>query len=551
MKRLLTSLYRGAAGAVNLVRLGSLSLAEKCRLLFGGAMLLTLLLALSIPYFWMGKLTEKSVLDAGRAVTELIFERHFHLISAREGGRPLLTELGSPADPNHYVVRWLRLDQTDQTSSPLAALTETQRRKLAEMMEDEQAEDTAWYDEENRPARNLYLRLVRAKDTCLQCHSKEGSAVPFNPNQQVGVLVVRTFPREMARTAMMNRLCVIFAGLIAATGAVIAFYMITQRVILRPVRQLRGLVNNIAEGNLEIRSAIKTGDEFERLSDAFNHMLDRLLESQRKLLEANRQLDAKIAQLSEKNIELYKANKLKSEFLANISHEFRTPLNAILGFAQLLYEKPAADPEKCRRWAENILISGRSLLNLINDLLDLAKAESGKMVLRVEKMSISELCEGLAAFFSPLTEQKRLKVRLEMEENLPLVQTDPGKVQQILYNLLSNAVKFTPEEGRIQIRAFRLDERTVRISVADTGPGIPKEEQEKIFEKFRQVDGSLTRKEPGTGLGLAICRQLAELLAGTIEVESEVGKGSVFSLTIPLCLPQEPETKSPESPANP
>jgi len=173
------------------------------------------------------------------------------------------------------------------------------------------------------------------------------------------------------------------------------------------------------------------------------------------------------------------------------------------------------------------------------------------MVLRVEKMSISELCEGLAAFFSPLTEQKRLKVRLEIEENLPLVQTDPGKVQQILYNLLSNAVKFTPEEGRIHIRAFRLDERTVRISVADTGPGIPKEEQEKIFEKFRQVDGSLTRKEPGTGLGLAICRQLAELLAGTIEVESEVGKGSVFSLTIPLCLSQEPETKSPASPANP
>lgn len=542
MKRLLSWLYRAAVGIVRSIRVRPISLAEKCRLLFGGAMLLTLVLALWIPYFWMGKLTEKSALDAGRAITELIFERHFHLISAREGGRPLLTELGSPADPNQYVVRWIRLDPTGPSPGSLEVLTRTQRQKLAEIVEDDQVQDTAWYDQETHPPRNQYLRLVRARDTCLQCHSKEGSAVPFNLNQQVGVLVVRTFPREMARTRLMNQMCVIVAGLIAGTGAVIAFYMITQRVILRPVRQLRGLVNNIAEGHLEIRSAIQTGDEFERLSDAFNHMLDHLLESQTKLEEANKQLDAKIAELSDKNIELYKANKLKSEFLANMSHEFRTPLNAILGFAQLLYEKPASDADKCRRWAENILTSGRSLLNLINDLLDLAKAESGKMVLHVEKTSLSELCEGLIAFFSPLTEQKRLKVRLEMEDNLPLLQTDPGKVQQILYNLLSNAVKFTPEEGRIQIRVSRPDERSVRISVADTGPGIPKDQQEHIFEKFRQLDGSLTRKEPGTGLGLAICRELAKLLSGTIEVESDVGKGSVFSLTIPIVLTQPAET---------
>ncbi|MEJ5260623.1 MAG: HAMP domain-containing sensor histidine kinase [Anaerohalosphaeraceae bacterium] len=538
MKSLRSWLSRAAAEAVRSVRIRSLSLAEKCRLLFGGAMLLTLILALSIPYFWMGKLAQKSVLDAGRAITELIFERHFQQISAREGGRPLLTELGHPADPNEYVVRWIRLDQTEQQRKSLEALTPAQREKLEELLEDEHVQDAAWYEEHARPPRNHYLRLVRAKDTCLQCHSKDGSAAPFNLNQQIGVLVVRMLPRETARTALMNQLCVIFAGLIAGTGAVIAFYMITQRVILRPVRQLRGLVNNIAEGNLEIRSAIRTGDEFERLSDAFNHMLDNLLQSQQKLQEANRQLDAKIAELSEKNIELYKANKLKSEFLANMSHEFRTPLNAILGFAQLLYEKPASDPDKCRRWAENIITSGRSLLNLINDLLDLAKAESGKMVLHIEKTSIKELCEGLVAFFSPLTEQKRLKVRLLMEDNLPLVQTDPGKVQQILYNLLSNAVKFTPEEGRIQIHVSRPDERSVRISVADTGPGIPKDQQEHIFEKFRQLDGSLTRKEPGTGLGLAICKQLAELLAGTVEVESEVGKGSVFSLTIPIALPK-------------
>ena len=129
------------------------------------------------------------------------------------------------------------------------------------------------------------------------------------------------------------------AGLLAATGAMVAFYTIIQRVILRPIRQLRALVNNIAEGNYDMRSSIQTGDEYEQLSDAFNHMLDNLMESQDKLQRANQQLDAKIAQLSEKNIELFKANKLKSEFLANMSHEFRTPLNAILGFAELLARK--------------------------------------------------------------------------------------------------------------------------------------------------------------------------------------------------------------------
>ena len=156
----------------------------------------------------------------------------------------------------------------------------------------------------------------------------------------------------------MNRLWIVVAGLLAATGAMVAFYTITQRVILRPIRQLRAMVNNVAEGNYDTRSAIRTGDEYERLSDAFNHMLDNLMDSQHKLERANAQLDAKISELSGKNVELYKANKLKSEFLANMSHEFRTPLNAILGFAELLREKPAADAEKSRRWAEILFPAG-------------------------------------------------------------------------------------------------------------------------------------------------------------------------------------------------
>jgi signal transduction histidine kinase len=222
-----------------------------------------------------------------------------------------------------------------------------------------------------------------------------------------------------------------------------------------------------------------------------------------------------------------------------MSHEFRTPLNSILGFAQLLNEKPSEDFEKSKRYAENIISSGRSLLNMINDLLELAKAEAGKIELKIEKTSIDQLCKSLVAFFSPMTERKLIKVNLNVDDDIPLVQTDSGKVQQVLYNLLSNAVKFTPEKGKIEISAGVIDDLSVRISISDTGPGIAEDNQEKIFEKFRQIDGSITRDGAGTGLGLAICKELTEMLAGTISLESKPGDGCTFHLDIPLSLTEK------------
>ena len=316
--------------------------------------------------------------------------------------------------------------------------------------------------------------------------------------------------------------------------------MITQRVILRPIRQLRAIANNVAEGNLNIRSAIKTGDEFEKLAHAFNHMLDRLESTQEKLRNANKQLDDKIAELSERNIELFKANKIKSEFLANISHEFRTPLNAILGFAEILREKPGLlKKEKSRRYAENIITSGKQLLNMINDLLNLAKTEAGKMELHIEQTSVPELCKTVVGHFSVLTKKKKIKVKLAVDDDIPVLTTDGGKIQQILYNFLSNSVKFTPERGRIEIRAAMADEKTVRIAVADTGCGISESDREKIFEKFRQADGSITRQTTGSGLGLAISKELAAMLAGAIGIESQPGKGSTFWLDIPVTLTKD------------
>ncbi|MHC4929291.1 MAG: sensor histidine kinase [Planctomycetota bacterium] len=513
----------------------SFSLAEKCRLQFGGAVLFSLILALLIPYFWMNKLTEKTALDSGRAISQVFYENHFEIGMSGSENRPPLSENAVVlTDPNH-LVQLIRL--SENTEQMPSALSDKQREELNLIRGKKTINDSAWTEQDVQGfVQNHYLRLVRAEENCLHCHTEEGLPPAFYNHQEVGVLVATTPAKALEWTLFMNRLWVVVAGLLAGTGAMVAFYTIIQRVILRPIRQLRAQVNNIADGNYDIRSSIKTGDEYERLSDAFNHMLDNLMESQHKLEQANKNLDAKISQLSEKNIELFKANKIKSEFLANMSHEFRTPLNAILGFAELLREKPAVDVEKSKRWAENIVSSGRSLLNMINDLLDLAKAESAKMEIYIDKTSVPKLLEGLTAFFSPLTEQKTIKVRLDVADDIPPIETDSQKVQQILYNLLSNAIKFTPEQGRIQIAAMMRDDTTVRISITDTGPGISKEDQEKIFEKFHQLDGSITRKGEGTGLGLAICQQLADLLAASIDLESAPGEGSTFSLDLPVNL---------------
>lgn len=520
---------------LRILHLKPLSLAEKCRMQFGGAVLLILSLALLIPYFWMGKLTDKISLDAGRAVADAVVENHFQVDFSKGGKLPLLDRTGTIGVPESRLMKWIRLDDP-KAKKP--QLTDIVTKEIEKLKEDQDKFEAAWIDALSGYQTSNYIRIVRAEEQCITCHRDQGAAKTYPLNQVIGAIVVSTPAGELAHTKLINLIWIIIAGLLSATGAMVAFYTIAQRIILRPIRQLRGLVNNVAEGNLEVRSSIQTNDEYQRLSDALNHMLDSLQDSQEKLRQANSQLDAKIAQLSDRNIELFKANKLKSEFLANMSHEFRTPLNSILGFAQLLNEKPAEDVEKSKRYAENIILSGRSLLNMINDLLELAKAEAGKIELKLEKTSIDQLCHGLVAFFAPMTERKQIEVALTVDDDIPIVQTDAGKIQQILYNILSNAVKFTPENGNIYISASMPNDLSIRISITDTGPGIALENQEKIFEKFRQIDGSITRDTAGTGLGLAICKELAEMLAGVISIDSELEKGCTFHLDIPVTIPE-------------
>ncbi|NIP24620.1 MAG: HAMP domain-containing protein [Phycisphaerae bacterium] len=523
---------------LKLLRLWPLSLAEKCRIAFGLAVIFVLTLALSWPYIWMGQLTKKAYLDTGRAKAEILLRQHFRLKEPGEMTLPPLFDTDIVLDANDPEMQFIRFTKDGETD--LSQLTEQQKEMIDALRSEETREDDIYFTSKAGLRYSNYVRIFRANDKCINCHKPQGSGSAFSLNEQIGAVVIQR-SADIGYTVLINWVSVIVAWLFAGAGAIVAFYMITQRVILRPIRQLRALASNVAEGNLDIRSAIKTGDEYEKLANAFNDMLDGLQAAQEKLRQANKQLDAKIAELSERNIELFKANKIKGEFLANVSHEFRTPLNAILGFAQVLRDKPGLlKKEKAQRYAENIITGGNRLLNMINDLLDLAKTEAGKMELHIEETSVPQLCKGLIASFSLLTKKKKIKVKLLTDINIPPLMTDAGKVQQILNNFLSNAVKFTPQRGRIEIRASLLpDGNTVRIAVADTGCGIAEADQEKIFEKFRQSDGSITRETTGSGLGLTISKELAAMLAGSIGLESELDKGSTFWLDIPITLVKE------------
>jgi len=262
---------------------------------------------------------------------------------------------------------------------------------------------------------------------------------------------------------------------------------------------------------------------------------------ERKLQERNEQLDAqneelvaRQQELVEKTREVERANQLKSEFLANMSHELRTPLNVIIGFSQLMLDGvPGKINKKQRQCLEDILSSGQHLLNLINEVLDLSKIESGKIELRLRNISLSSVIESLRSTMMPMLTQRKQSLDVELEKGLPSVHVDEARLRQVFLNLLSNASKVTPDGGKLEVKTVREDD-WCQVSVVDNGIGIKKEDQERMFEPFCQLDNPLTKEKSGTGLGLTLARQIVEQHGGQIWVESEYGKGSRFTFTLPL-----------------
>ena len=241
--------------------------------------------------------------------------------------------------------------------------------------------------------------------------------------------------------------------------------------------------------------------------------------------------------IEERTKELAEASRQKSRFLASMSHELRTPLNAILGFSEVLLDRFVGDlTPKQVEYLESIHTSGKHLLGLINDLLDLSKIEAGKMVLHPEPCYLPQTLEDALTLVRSEATRKRLTLGLEVAAEVGLVEADPAKLKQILYNLLSNAIKFTPEGGRVTVRGQRVGS-LVEVAVADTGIGIRPADQQRIFGEFEQVDSAYARQVQGTGLGLPLTRRLVELHGGTLTLESAEGKGSTFTFTLPLRIP--------------
>jgi signal transduction histidine kinase len=254
------------------------------------------------------------------------------------------------------------------------------------------------------------------------------------------------------------------------------------------------------------------------------------LASQSKVAIENAHL---FSEIEEKGRQIEAANRHKSEFLANMSHELRTPLNAIIGFSEVLLDPSlAVSDEERSQFLTDVLSSGKHLLGLINEVLDLAKIEAGKMELQIEPALIQDVVEAVSNTMRSLAVKKSIDLRMESDDSLTPFPMDGARVKQVLLNLVGNAIKFTPEGGRVWVRAAS-ENGNVRVEVGDTGPGIAPEDHERIFQEFQQA-GSESGKPQGTGLGLALAKKFVEMHGGRIWLESEVGKGSTFTFTLPV-----------------
>lgn len=525
-------------------RPAKMSLATKSRLLFGASAVLIIGAALFVQFQRMEQLTRQLNESAGRAVAMNEIARHVETMPR--------TRASASTQPATQPVRY---DYGPVTLEAPRLLTAETVRAMDEKRFERAALDRFVRRSDRRNFSQLidspqgpifhYAEPLRLSLSCTECHTAPTTtfSADVDPTTRPAIdpvfgIVTVQIPNQIETVQIiLNRVFLVAAGLLSGLMAIVILSFVISRLILRPVRVLQETAEKVSEGDLNIRATISSGDEFQRLSETFNTMLINLKNSADQLQAANRTLDMKLVKLAETNVGLNEANQMKNDFLANVSHELRTPLNSILGFADLLRTSPAvANDAKTSRYVGNIVNSGTSLLELINDLLDIAKIESGRMEAKPSDLVVSDLFEGLVSLLKPLCEKKKLTIVAQTSPDVPIIRTDPARLQQVLYNLLSNAIKFSPEKATVDLIAARLDEEHVKICVVDRGPGIDPKHQKVIFEKFRQIDSGVTRQHGGTGLGLSISRELMRLLGGSIGVDSVPGQGATFWCILPIRL---------------
>ena len=572
--------------------LGETNLERKCRWLFGLCVGGLILLA----FWWVDWIAEDLIEGAAQfrgrsAVSETLIDIHWQKwVTGGDGQQKLQQEMVEGLSRQSYQSALLKLDK--DVASPVLSTPRWQAqvptndferevlRRLKERAEREIAANRAANaaalaaDPSAKPAapppifepfpvtdRNeyYYYEVVHWSDKCINCHAGmypehaesaafyDGSV--FNARSSPFRVVRVSMPYEETRAAIARtRAVLITVGIVTMSLSMIALWLVVRYVVVKPLTHLRDVSEEVSTGDLAQRADIHTGDEFEDLATSFNKMLRHLIAAQAELRNANEKLDVKVDELARLNMQLHEMNRLKGEFLASMSHELRTPLNSIIGFSEVLQAIDALN-DKQKRYVLNIQKSGRDLLEMINDILDLAKMEAGKMEVRLSEFRIDNVIHAQCDLVRQLAEDKNIDLEIDIAPDLPLLYQDQTKVQQILTNLLSNAIKFTPEGGRITVGAKGDPRGRIDFWVSDTGVGIPEGEREIIFEKFRQGKAvlgrdNLTREYSGTGLGLSIVKELCKLLGGEVTVESELGKGSTFRVTIPWMRADQPAATS-------
>ncbi len=556
--------------------LGETSLERKFLVLFGAS----LLFLIAGSFYWYGRNTEELVYEASRETARSLVEtiirmQHLRIEQNEDDKKSGYTfsdlnddlekglarreyrwEFLRPVQEGRNMPRdnfeWEVVKQFPQSVHPDDGKPAT-REWLTQLATGEFRERREVVNK--KPEYQFYAPVRITSTSCISCH--EGLNVNLQvagaPPQEIGDLVcvvkVCLPDAKLRKDLSWNNALLLATAIITVFLAISASYLIVRYVIVKPLAHLRDVSDRISHGDLTLRAELNTGDEFERLATAFNRMLRQLANNQEELKQVNDNLNVKVDELAQANMRLYEMNRLKSDFLATMSHELRTPLNAIIGFSDVLESISSLD-DKQRRYVRNIQTSGKVLLEMINDILDLAKIESGKMEVRLSDFRIGPVVSAQCDMARPLTERKNIDLETEIDPDLPDMFQDQAKVQQILNNLLSNAIKFTPEGGRIVVSAERAGPHDLLLKVVDTGVGIAEEDQVAIFEKFRQGKtvlgggNAMTREYSGTGLGLSIVKELCKLLGGEISLESELGKGSTFTVRLPLTRADQPKSES-------
>jgi signal transduction histidine kinase len=360
-----------------------------------------------------------------------------------------------------------------------------------------------------------------------------------------GALVIEIDASSITASQIQSAQVSILAFVATAPLALILGWWLSQRII-EPINELMAGTKRMAQGQLNQPVQVRSRDELGVLGAAFNEMSAELAQFYATL---EKRVQERTVELEQARKEAEIASNAKSVFLSNVSHELRAPLNMVIGYTSAMIDMPRMYknevlPEIYRNDISIIRANGEYLLGLLNDILDLSKIESGKLELELGPVNLTEILKGVLATSLGLVKDKPIQIRLQHPENMPLIWGDILRIQQILLNLMSNAIKFT-ESGRVTLLA-RLEGDQVRISVSDTGIGIPKDSLEVIFDRYQQVQSNVNIQ--GTGLGLEICQRLAQLHGTRITVESVLGQGSTFEFTLSIANPEQLEHR--REPAN-